>query len=141
MPLSRTVEYATWCRIKRRCHNPKDVGWSRYGGRGIKVAKRWMKFRNFLKDMGLRPGAGYSIDRIDNAGDYSPENCRWATASEQAYNRTYKLTDADVIRIHKLGKQGLTNKRIAKQFNVNQSTISRTLNQKRNPLRLILTSC
>lgn len=84
--MCRSLEYNTWTRMKQRCHNPSNPKWSSYGGRGISVCERWREsFENFLEDMGPRPD-GYSIDRINNAADYTPLNCRWATRTEQARN-------------------------------------------------------
>lgn len=88
---SYAVEYSTWNAMRFRCLNPNCKQYPNYGGRGIKVCDRWLKFENFFADMGERPGKGYSIDRIDPNGDYEPGNVQWADAKEQYRNRRVSL--------------------------------------------------
>lgn len=84
--MTRTRTYRIWSQMKTRCLNSQQDHYRHYGGRGIKICERWMKFENFLDDMGIAP-KGMSLDRIDVNGDYEPKNCKWSTPKEQASNK------------------------------------------------------
>jgi len=92
---ARAREYIAWCHIKSRCNNPNTERYPSYGGRGIKVCDRWLNsYENFLADMGRKPSAKHSIDRINVDGNYEPANCRWATDHEQRMNKRPRVRRA-----------------------------------------------
>jgi len=105
----KTVEYRAWQNMRMRCENPNSTRYKRYGGRGIVVADRWRKsFQNFIDDMGSRPSPNHSLDRINPEQGYGPDNCRWATVSEQQNNRTnnrflsvfpHRISASDALRL------------------------------------------
>ena len=105
--------------MRKRCNNPRTPRYPDYGGRGIKVCKRWDKFDNFLADMGSRP-PGMSLDRKNNNGNYTPRNCQWASSAEQSRNsrRSIKYTHKGVT---------LCQMDWAVRWGVHQSTLSKRI--------------
>ena len=87
MNRTQRPEYKVWAGMKQRCSNPKSANWFDYGGRGITVCERWLKFDNFYADMGPRPNDEHSLERRDGDAGYEPSNCVWATADVQARNK------------------------------------------------------
>jgi len=87
----KTPEYRCWMHLRQRCENPNDKSYPDYGGRGIAVCDRWQTFELFLEDMGPRPNAKHSIERLDVDGDYCPENCIWGDPVTQARNKTTSI--------------------------------------------------
>lgn len=88
--------YATWCNIKARCDNPALPSYKNYGGRGITYCERWSDFAKFLADVGEKPFPEASLDRIDNNGNYEPENVRWANRSTQRRNSRGRLVPVEI---------------------------------------------
>lgn len=104
---SQDPTYVSWYSALGRCTNLCNPGWPHYGGRGITICDRWKDFRLFLEDMGTRPD-GTSLERKDNSKGYDPENCVWATQSEQMWNtrRTVKvLLQGEVLNIRQLAER------------------------------------
>lgn len=101
----KSITYVTWQCMKARCLNPNHVRYPDYGGAGITLARRWLSFKNFFRDMGRRPSRKHTLDRIDPTKGYSKKNCRWATPKQQAKNRRKRGLERTLTREqwHELG--------------------------------------
>ena len=89
---SNTKDYWIWAAMKGRCNNENDKGYKNYGGRGVFVCQRWQEsFSAFVEDMGPRPFNGAQLDRINNDGNYEPNNCRWTSRTVNNQNRRYTI--------------------------------------------------
>lgn len=123
--------YGAWAAMKNRCDNPNNSSYHQYGARGITVCDRWRDFRNFIDDMEERPD-GMTLDRIDPKGPYAPENCRWATASEQRTN----LSEDGIVRQRDGAKAG-ANRRWADpsaRLDASERTKKQWVKRRANPL-------
>jgi len=108
--------YKIWFDMVRRCNDERRPAYKLYGAKGVKICDRWLKFENFLEDMGDPPSEKYSIDRIDYKGNYEPQNCRWATDFEQANNRSNN-------HVLFIGSEKFTIAEAARKFDINYSTL------------------
>lgn len=115
-----SLEYKVWCGMLKRCNDLSCVQYQRYGGRGIRVCERWREFKNFYADMGPRPSAKHSIERKNNDGNYDPENCRWATQSEQMQNTS-------AVKLLTFNGQSKSLAAWSREFGVKQTTLSARL--------------
>ena len=110
-------EYTSWKAMIERCTRKKCTNYSYYGGRGIRVCDRWRGrggFQNFLADLGLKPDRTYSIERVDNEGNYEPHNCVWATKKEQANNRRKDKSVRQIAQLEQLS--GLSIEALIKHY-------------------------
>ena len=126
-----TGTYSSWAAMMTRCTNRKQESFSNYGGRGIEVCERWKAFDNFLADMGPRPQGRYSIERKDVNLGYSPDNCVWATATEQVRNRRItKLVTVDGVEmplIEACEKHGIPYYPVSQRINILGWDVERAL--------------
>jgi hypothetical protein len=128
--MKKTAEYRIWNGMKSRCLNPNRKDYPRYGGRGVTVCERWLRFENFYADMGPRPSPKHSIDRIDNDGNYEPGNCKWATLAEQRSHITWRVSRFTVEQVSEMAgrrAQGETLRAIGEAFGCSGAHVSRLI--------------
>ncbi len=129
--LSKSRVYAVWSAMVQRCTNPRHKEWGNYGERGISVCQLWMTFDGFYADMGDQP-KNATIDRIDNDGNYCPNNCRWATQADQARN---KRTN---VRVSWRGRSRIIGD-VADEFGINRGTVYSRLGRGWSPEEALTT--
>ena len=124
--MTYTPTYEIWCGVIKRCTNPEHIDWHNYGGRGITFDPRWEKFVNFYEDMGPRP-EGLVLDRRDNSGNYTKENCRWVTQTVNCRNKRNNslveyegrmITVAEASEITGINPQTLRSRMLSKNKDV-----------------------
>lgn len=121
----RDRTYKTWKEMRQRCNNPKSDKWKWYGGRGIIVCERWESFSAFVEDMGDRPEA-MTIDRIDNDGPYSPENCQWATHKEQTRKQDKNKLSVELAeKLRADAEYGMSFRKLGAKYGVSATTAHR----------------
>lgn len=113
--MSHTKIYHVWWSMMQRCYNPNHPSYAHYGGRGIAVCGKWHSLESFYEDMG-HPPRGLSIERIDNNGNYCPENCKWGTNEEQNNNRS-------ISHFVEYNGEKLTLSQCSRKFGINKHTL------------------
>ena len=125
--------YNTWIKMRDRCNNPLAHNYKWYGGKGIKVSKRWDSFANFKKDMGRKPSPAHTLDRINTERGYSKSNCRWATMAEQNNNRSanhYVVIDGVKKCLSEFEKsEGVCKKTLYRRLNTNIRVLKKFLQE------------
>lgn len=128
--MTGTRIYRIWTGMLNRCRNTNDKDYHYWGGRGISVCDRWLTFENFYSDMGEPPTDEHSIDRINNDGNYEPDNVRWATHDQQANNRRPPdvYTEEKELLVHKvyeLRNSGMSYQKIADATGISKRHVGR----------------
>lgn len=131
-------EYCAWRAMRARCYNPKEPEFARYGARGISVCDRWKNdFSAFFEDMGFRPSPRHSLDRIDNSGNYTPENCRWTDRHTQARNtrdnRLIEYRGEKMTLVEAAERYGLTYAALWARLDVHKWPLDRALTEPMKP--------